>query len=260
MKITGKMSLMGLLCFLFIQSTEANTKLIFDNDSTKGASNTYEPIHLNLEIKNMHLWRGYRVTSGAMSGGNLNYHSKNQKFKAGLWGGAGFNGEYREFDYYLSYNSSGFSIAVWDINNFTDYPDAKIFDYSKANTSHFIDVTIGYQFKTIIPFKLSWSTIIQGRDTYLNNQLELKNAYSNFVAIDVPILKNDKSSLHIFTAYAFSFLNKSNFYGARPNIVELGLGYEKKLSVFNHNIPVGAKAMWNPEQGYGGIQFSAKIF
>lgn len=260
MKITGKLSLMGLFCFLFFQSSEAKEKLIASIDSTEEAGKSYEPIQLNLEIKNMHLWRGYRVTSGGMTGVNLNYQSRNQKFKAGLWGGAGFNGEYREFDYYLSYNSSGFSVDIWDINNFTDYPNAKIFDYSKANTSHFIDVTVGYQFKTAIPFKLSWSTIIQGRDTYRNDQLELKNAYSNFVAIDVPILLDEKSSLHVFTAYAFSFLNKANFYGARPNIVELGLGYEKKLSVFNHIIPVGARAMWNPEQGYGGIQFSAKIF
>ena len=94
MKITGKLSLMGLLCFIFLQSTQANTKLTSDIDSTEEASKSYEPIHLNLEIKNMHLWRGYRVTSGAMTGVDLNYQSKNQKFKAGLWGGAGFNGEY----------------------------------------------------------------------------------------------------------------------------------------------------------------------
>jgi hypothetical protein len=35
---------------------------------------------------------------------------------------------------------------------------------------------------------------------------------------------------------------------------------KKKLIVTNHTIPVGARAMWNPEQGFGGIQFSAKIF
>ncbi len=78
------------------------------------------PIDFTLQVKNMHLWRGQQVTSAALGAIDLNIKDKKEMFTFGLWGGAGFNGKYKEFDYYLSFEKSGFSIAVWDIYNFSE--------------------------------------------------------------------------------------------------------------------------------------------
>ena len=56
----------------------------------------------------MHFWRGYRVTSVVMSSLDLNFKTENQYFKAGIWGGGGFDGQYREFDYNV-----GFKYSKW---------------------------------------------------------------------------------------------------------------------------------------------------
>jgi len=52
---------------------------------TKESDDSYRPFDFNLTVKNMHLWRGYRVTDEAMTAANVYYESKNRKFKAGLW-------------------------------------------------------------------------------------------------------------------------------------------------------------------------------
>ena len=248
---------MGLLCLVFSKNAKAFQSEKIDS---LAKDSQYKPINLNLQIKNMHLWRGYRVTSGAMSAVDLNYQTKNQHFKAGIWGGAGFDGQYREFDYYVGTKFGKWSLDIWDINNFSDYPNARIFDYSKANTSHFVDVTLNYQVSQETPINISWSTIVLGRDSYVNDENERRSAYSNFISIDYPIMHSESDKLSVFTSYAFSFLNEANFYGSKPNFVEIGLNYNKDFRVFNYTIPIGAKAMWNPEQGYGGLQISAQLF
>ena len=249
--------LMGLLCLFFSKNAEAVQTEKIDS-LLKDVK--YNPIHLNLQIKNMHLWRGYRVTSGAMSALDLNYQTENRFFKAGIWGGAGFDGKYREFDYYVGLKYAKWSLDIWNINNFSDYPKAKIFDYTKGNTSNFVDVTLNYQIGKKTPINVSWSTIVQGRDLFLNNKNELKNAYSNFISIDYPLVYKESERLSFFTSYAFSFLQRVNFYGSKPNFVEIGLNYNKNFRVFKYKIPIGAKAMFNPEQGYGGLQLSVQLF
>ena len=41
--------------------------------------------HFNLQLKNMHLWRGYHVSNSPVTAADVNYTSKNGFFKAGLW-------------------------------------------------------------------------------------------------------------------------------------------------------------------------------
>lgn len=150
---------LALVCILALQQLQAQEDLrSSDLEITDSTATEYKPFSFNLKAKNMHLWKGLRVTDAPVLDVDLNYSSRDGKFKAGLWGGAGVTGYYTEFDYYASYSTNGFSLSVWDINNYSDFPDAGIFDYDRSTTSHFIDVTLGYAFKPI-PLKLSWSTI-----------------------------------------------------------------------------------------------------
>lgn len=230
------------------------------NTTEEKDSVVYKPFLFNLQVKNMHLWRGYRVTDSPMTAGDVHYISENGKLKAGLWGGSGFNGDYHEFDYYVSYATGGFSLALWDINNYSNYPDAKIFNYDIGKTSHFVDLTAAYTFKGI-PLKLSWSTILLGRDTYTNDAGELKNAFSNYVEASYVLTKKDNWSLSAFAGAAFSFISDTNFYGDKSTFNNVGFIYNRDLNVLDKvTIPVSATAMWNPLQKYGAMQIAVNLF
>ena len=79
-----------------------------------------QKLHYNAGIETTHLWRGLEVSKGLTFNNEFSLSDNNNHFRVGLWGGMQINGNYKEFDYYLNYNNSGFNVAVWDIYNFSD--------------------------------------------------------------------------------------------------------------------------------------------
>lgn len=230
-----------------------------DLDNLTAKEQDYQAINVGLATKNMHLWRGYKVTNNAMTALNVNYSTKNDKMKIGFWNGISFDGSYTEFDYYFSYVvSEKLSLSVWDINNFSDYPDANIFDYRRESTSHFVDVNLTYSAsKSLI---LSWSTIVAGRDFQTNDIGKVEGSFSNFVEARVNAFERNNTAFGLFVGGAFSFRHRQHFYGNEPAIVNFGFTVDKEVSVMGSKIPVSALAMWNPEQNYGAMQFQIGIF
>lgn len=258
-----KYSLIGFLCAFtsaYAQGDDRSIPDLLPKDSLKTKEISYRPFEFNLTVKNMHLWRGYRVTDEAMTAANVYYTSKSGKFEAGLWGGVGFAGNYTEFDYYMSYSHKNWTFAIWDINNYTDFPDAKIFDYDRAKTSHFIDVSLTYAFESF-PLQTSWSTIVQGRDTYVNSNGDLRNAFTNYVEASYIVAGGEDWSLSLYVGAAFSFVSNSHFYGDRTGFNNYGATYSKTLKVFDrYSIPVSATAMLNSLQDYGALQVAVNLF
>ncbi|MNZ81640.1 hypothetical protein D3C78_1003160 [compost metagenome] len=224
----------------------------------------YKPIDFTLQLKNMHLWRGYTVTNTPMTAVDLHYNSKNNHFSAGVWGGAGFTGDYKEFDYYLSYQNKGFNIAVWDIYNFSNgatYNNSEFFNYKAGETGHFIDLTVGYKLQGSFPLSMSWSTILYGRD---RGSLNEQNLYSTFVQLGYPVLKSDLVNIDVFAAGAFALNpeegSTANFYGSKSNLVSLGFTASKTLKIGDFSLPVSVMPMWNPELNQANIQFAVNLF
>lgn len=128
-----------------------------------------QKLHLVSGLETTHIWRGLEVSKGLTLDNEVAISDNNNHFRFGLWGGMQINGDYKEFDYYVSYTNGGFSASVWDIYNFSDgiYANDKayrIFNYNSRNTGHFIDATVSYNFGEKFPLTLSWSTILAGRD------------------------------------------------------------------------------------------------
>ncbi|ERI84755.1 hypothetical protein HMPREF1981_02231 [Bacteroides pyogenes F0041] len=227
-------------------------------------SATYKPLDFSLQIKNMHLWRGYQVTTSAMGGVDIHLTDKSQRFTFGLWGGASFNSDFKEFDYYASFQQGGFSIAVWDIYNFSPgatYNNRQVFNYNARETGHFVDVALSYQFQHDFPLKITWATIVFGRDRGVKNE---KNLYSTYVSLDYPVVRNKIVDLDLGIAGAFA-LNKesgsdANFYADNPGIVNVNMTVSKKLKLGNYVLPVSAMAMWNPARNEANIQVAFNLF
>jgi hypothetical protein len=220
----------------------------------------YQPFSVNLQVRNLYIWRGFKVSNAPITDVNMHYTTKDGHFEAGFWGGASFTGDYKEFDYYVQYTNGNFNVSVWDVNNFSDFPNADIFDYSKTTTSHFVDVRLNYKIPMKLPLTISWSTIFLGRDYYINKNGDATASYSHYAELDQVLYNSDSYNVHAFVGGGFAFGMQKNFYGNHPNIVNAGITVNKDLVMFKYHIPLSATAMLSPEHKYGALQLVANIF
>ena len=223
-----------------------------------------QKLHLSGDLQNMHLWRGLQVADGGVLTADLNLGVLDDKLKIGLWGGTDFTGNYKEFDYYVSYSVAGFSVAVWDIFDYSpELPFSKnIFNYDRFTTGHFIDLSVGYNFDVAlqVPLHLSWATIFAGRD--LNN--DGTNRYSTFVSAEYSVFRDEHWTVDLGVGGTFA-LNRTadegnvNFYGT-DNVNQISLRTTYRLKLGRYEMPVFAHAMWNPDLGDGYLQIGVKLF
>ena len=223
-----------------------------------------QKFHLSGTLQNMHLWRGLQIADGGVLAADVNMGLAKDRLKIGLWGGTDFVGDYKEFDYYISYTVSGFSVAIWDIYNYSpDLTFSKdIFNYNKYSTGHFLDFSLGYDFDTKlgVPLRLSWATIFAGRD--LN--IEGHNMFSTFVYGEYSVFRDKHWIVDVGLGGTFAFNRTEgdgtrNFYGTDClNQISLKTTYLLKLGRFA--MPIFALAMWNPEIRKGYLQVGVKLF
>lgn len=224
----------------------------------------YTPVDFSLQLKNMHLWRGLQVTNTALGAVDLHLKDKSNSFTAGLWGGAGFTGDYKEFDYYMSYSKSGFTVALWDIYNFSKdatYNNRQVFNYSARDTGHFIDISVAYRFQGSFPLNISWATVIFGRDRGVLNE---KNLYSTYVSMDYPVLRGGIVDVDLGVAGAFALNPEdgtdAHFYAKDAGIVNINVTVSKKLKFGNYTLPVSVMGMFNPANNEANLQIALDIF
>lgn len=221
-------------------------------------------MHLNGTLQNMHLWRGQQVADGGVLAADLNVGLLDDKLKVGLWGGTDFTGDYKEFDYYVSYSVAGFTVAVWDIFNYSPaLPFSKdIFNYNKHSTGHFLDLSVAYDFDTKfeVPLRLYWATIFAGRDL---NQAS-RNRYSTYVNAEYSLFRDEHWIVDVGLGGTFAFNRDgadggANFYGY-DGIDQISLRTTYKLKLGRFDMPVFAHAMWNPDQRAGYLQVGVNLF
>lgn len=231
------------------------------------------PIGMSVGLKSNHLWRGYEVSQGAAFTGDMYISTWDESFKFGLWSGYAFNGNWKELDYYASYTVGGFSVAIWDIFNFSPevYSDPRsfrIFNYNARTTGHFVDLSLSYRLPGSFPLGISVATVIFGRDRsadYLNGTMidnELQR-YSTYITLDYPILRSSMVNLDISCSGALALQNgkdaagntlKSHFYGNTQGIVNVSLTASRTFDIGDYKLPVSLLCMWNPQANTGNMQ------
>jgi hypothetical protein len=226
-------------------------------------------IDLNFQLKNMHYWRGYAVTTSPMLASNVYYQSPNGQWRAGVWGGMSFNGLYREFDYYISYQYGRFSAALWDIYNFSspEISGRGFFDYNNRTTGRFIDFTLAYQFGEKFPLQLSASTILHGRDSEMSPTLSDPYQrtgllrYTTFIETRYPLVRNPQYELDGFIAGSVALAGATEtFYANRRGINFVGVQFRKTVKFGNYSIPVQATPAWNPNAGHAFLEVAITFF
>ncbi|KAA6339430.1 hypothetical protein EZS27_012628 [termite gut metagenome] len=249
------------------------------------AQENYKPVDLSIQLKSTHLWRGYEVSSSPILDATVAYKDRSGALEIGLWGASAFQGDYREFDYYISYAVKGFSVSLWDIYNLAadeSYGKGKpsnsklnIFNYDpKKGTSHFIDLSLGYTLQGSYPLNVTWSTILYGRDLNLKYVDETKKetkkdtqAFSTYLAgtFPLPFLSAGGVDFNAGIAAAFT-LNPGdedyNFYAGDRNfgIVNFNLSASKAVTIGGHTYPISTYAMWNPVNKNASLQLAINLF
>ena len=225
-------------------------------------------VSLSLHWENMHLWRGMEVTPSSLFVTDLHLMNTTNSFNFGLWGGAGINGDYKEFDYYTSYTKHRITLSLWDIYNFSPgatYNNRQLFNYARGETGHFIDFSMGYRLPLPHPLNLNWATIIYGRDRDAVNK---QNRYSTYVTVNYQLINDQQTIIRAGLSGAFAFSpgknldgqrSKANFYGTKPGIVDATLQGDKTIDIAGLHIPVTLTAMWNPRNNYGNIEIDVGL-
>lgn len=259
MKIISKVSLGAVLGLCLCLPAMAQETPAVKTDSTKVKRDI--PVDINMQIRTNYIWRGFKVSDAPITDVDMHYNiTKDKALRVGVWGGASFTGDYTEFDYYVSYAKNNYSFSVWDVNNFSDFPDADLFNYNPKSTSHFVDVRAGYKFGDAFPLSVDWTTIILGRDTHVQSNGDVANSYSNYVELGYRLFKEGSTELHAFVGGGFAFGREQNFYGEKANIVNAGLTINKDLVLFKYHMPIAATAMFNPEKKHGALSLVVNVF
>lgn len=225
----------------------------------------YRLVNGHLSLRNMHMWRGFVVTPGVMTSTALEYNNRNGKLTLGLWGGASFDGSYKEFSYYGVYRfSDNFYVEVVSHNNYSNQDESEIdmFSYDKDVSPNFVDIALGYTISEDLPLKLFWATILGGQDQdyEVKEGGEKINSYSNYLEAKYRVYDKDGYQLSVFAGGAFSFSTDKTYYSENANFVNVGLTLNKHVELFNKEIPVNFSGIWNPESGKGVLQIDVVLF
>jgi hypothetical protein len=238
-------------------------------DSIAAAKKIADPsrFDFNVGLETSHLWRGLVINDGMTATGFVHLAlDKNQNFTTGVWGGAGFDGDYREINYYVQYQKNNLSIALWDLFNTTGIETPMVFNYDKLITTHIIDLRTSYRFPDALPIRIEADILLYTgkNDRELDTNNDYNSRYSTYVELSYPVIENQKVNLSLYVGGVFALNGSSNLYRADQSkdfgIVNTGFRLLKEISVLDYKLPVSATAMWNPANKVARLKLDINLF
>lgn len=205
-------------------------------------------IDLSVVIKNQHYWRGFTAGPAPLITAQIAITGAKSGFEFGAWNGNAFDGGYKEADLYASWTKKGFTFALWDIYNYSDYSNAlgsfqfgnygnkNYFDFSK-NSRHFIDASIAYDIpKTAL--NVYFASVIAGRD---RNTTDGTCRYSSYFKTSYGFKTKEGISIEPYVSYGFAFNSKDGgtFWQWTTNATsvsgfnEIGINLKKAVKISN---------------------------
>ncbi|GAA3649501.1 hypothetical protein [Flavivirga jejuensis] len=189
-------TLVGLFSALMFAQEETTKKGKFD---------------ITASMHNQWYWRGYAVGPDPIVAAQASF--KYGGFEIGTWNGYGLSGMWKDTDLYISYTTkSGFSIALWDVFNYSDYTasngfagygnhsQANYFNFTGDQTRHFFDLSVNYTLpKTNL--NLFFATIIEGRD----RNPDQSNRYSSYFKASYGFDAGNNISVSPYVSFGFAF-------------------------------------------------------
>jgi hypothetical protein len=212
---------------------------------------------VKMQAKNMHYWRGLKVTDAFMTGTSVGYFGK--KVSVFAWGGMSLDGKYREVTNVVSYAHKNFSATLIDIYNFSGIQngDLEYFNYKQSESGHIVDLTLGYKLKFM---NIAFSTVLYGNDRISAENTDQR--YSSFLQLEFPFKKKDVIiTPYIAPAFALNPDAENQLYGNdKYGIADLGLKVSKKVSIKDYELPVTGQLGYNFMLNQASMQVSIDLF
>lgn len=157
-----------------------NTVWATEADNTVQSVGTSWNIYGNVELLNMHVWRGGK-SGNAPSLEPMMEISWN-KLTLGSWAAATFDGQFKELDLYLAYSLGNFTLGVYDYYCPPfEAVNPEFVNFQGPNTFHLYSVDASFNGTDDFPVKLTASTMMYGMDrdpesgnNYFSTYLEAK--------------------------------------------------------------------------------------
>jgi len=228
------------------------------------------PFKLAIKTQSSYIDKGTECTDNVTFFGDLKFSTKDNLFSIGVSSATSIVKDYNEFDYFVSFSKSGFSLSVWDVLSSSEgnkkETSKNAFNYNPKQTSHHIDVTLEYQFEEYLPLKLRWTTVVFGRDkgTVDTKKSTKGNIYSTYVSAYYPIVQGEKVNLTAGVGGAFALRKYSktedNFlYGNTAGIVNIELIASRDIEIFDYKLPVYISGVWNPQSEKTYMQIGVNL-
>ncbi len=211
---------------------------------------------VNLDVKNMHYWRGLRVSNGFVTAPMIGYH--NDGFSVFTWAGLSVDGDYREVSQIISFAKNNFQVTLLDIFNFTGLSNADYFNLKSDETNHITDLSVVYDMKEIMPLKVMLATVVYGNDRNANGT----NRYSSYLQMGVPFTR-ETFEVEPFVAAGFAFQadDDVSLYGDNAfDLVNVGLKVTRVLAFNDILIPVVGTIGFNPSLNQASAEIAISLF
>lgn len=204
--------------------------------------NAQGKVDVSPTLTSRHYWRGIMVSNSANIEMDMSY--KNNNFTFGAWGGYALDNTYSEFDFHVGYKFNDFvDVAVWDLYANRDRASIdryNYFDFDRQTTNHLIDATVNFHFGEKLPLRMSWSTMLWGRDLDENGNQN----YSSYLEFGYPVqIAGQKIDL-----FAGMNVFENCVYGQNTGFVHVGAtGYKTIKVTESWSLPVFATVAINPQ-------------
>ena len=223
---------------------------------TSAATHAQGRFNVSMDAKNMHYWRGLRVSDGFVTAPMVGYY--NGGFAVFAWGGLSVDGSFREVSQIISYSTGGFNVTLLDIFNFTGAPDADYFNFKSDETLHITDLSVGYDFLETLPLRLMFATVVYGNDRDSNGE----NRYSSYLEAGVPLIY-ETYMVQPYAALGFAFrsADDNSLYGSNAfDLVNIGLRVSRAVELGNYTLPVTGTLGFNPSLKQASVEIALSLF
>jgi hypothetical protein len=223
---------------------------------TSMATHAQGRFNVSMDAKNMHYWRGLRVSDGFVTAPMVGYY--NGGFAVFAWGGLSVDGNYKEVSQIISYSTGGFNITLLDIFNFTGAPNADYFNFKSDETNHITDLSVGYDFLETLPLRLMFATVIYGNDRDSNGD----NRYSSYLEAGIPLIY-ETYMVQPYAALGFAFrsADDNSLYGSNSfDLVNIGVRVNRTVELGNCNLPVTGTLGFNPSLKQASVEIALSLF
>ncbi|MCQ2975431.1 MAG: hypothetical protein MJ211_11565 [Bacteroidales bacterium] len=210
------------------------------------------------------LWSSY-VDRGVKSSDGLNIQPSLDfcvgGFFTNLWGSSDFEGNFKEFDISLGYQTGPVSFYITDYYINEDCKNEKIAysNWKSEETAHTLEGTI--DFETDFGLDASLNLLFYGDDKKEDEDGNIKNNYSTYFEIGYTATIGE---VDLRPCVGMTF-KESSWYGDCSmehkgfNVVNIGLGSEYQIKIGNKfKIPVFVNTTYNPQEDdiyfYGGFR------